>query len=263
MWLTSINWFLYTLVVLSIGSYAAAFTVRWPIKNIYLWEKEAHALLQLPFSKHLPANINNNRSFCFDCHFPLSWQDLIPLLSYIMLKGKCRYCQSRISYRYPAIEFLHLIGSFPLLFIFDDTYQLILHTLLVSVLITAAVIDLEHQLIPDECSTIALACALLINLPTNRIESSVLGMIIGYGLIYVLRWFYLTFRNQEGIGLGDAKIIAALAAWLGFSGLAPLLLCASLSGILYTVLINRSRAKYMAFGPFLIFSAMMVFYFSL
>ncbi|WP_417560861.1 prepilin peptidase [Marinomonas sp.] len=259
--LITINWVLYLSVVLSMGSYAAAFTARWPIKNIYLWEKEAHALLLLPFNKQPPNKISVKRSHCFQCHHPLTWQDLIPLLSYLLLKGKCRYCKAAISYRYPSIEFLHLAFCLPLPWIFSDIYQLALHTLLISALLTATVIDLEYQLIPDECSIIALACALLINLSNNTLETSVLGMIVGYGLIYTLRWFYLTFKGQEGIGLGDAKIIAVLGAWLGLLGLPPLLLCASLSGILYTVLTNRSGAKYMAFGPFLIFSAMLVFYF--
>ena len=258
----TIEWFLYALIVLSIGSYAAAFTAKWPIRNNYLWEKEAHLLLSLPFSKSLPDEIDKKLSHCFQCNHPLAWKDLIPLLSYVMLKGRCRYCKTAISYRYPAVEFLHLVCCLPLLWVFSDIYQLTLHTLLVSTLITAAAVDLEHQLIPDECSTIALACALLINLPTNTLESSILGMIIGYGLVYILRWTYLTFRGQEGIGLGDAKIIAVLGAWLGISDLTTLLLCASLSGILYTVLMNRNGSKYMAFGPFLIFSAMMVFYFS-
>lgn len=259
----TINWILYSLAILSIGSYAAAFTTRWPVKNIYLWEKEAHNFLSLPFNKIPPDNIRKNRSHCFQCHHLLTWQDLIPLISYLALKGRCRYCHMGISCRYPAIESLHLICCLPLFWVFTDTYQLTLHTLLFSALITAATIDLEHQLIPDECSTITLTCALLLNLSTNTLESSVLGMIIGYGFVYTLRWFYLTFRGQEGIGLGDAKIIAALGAWLGLSNLAPLLLCASLSGILYTVIVNRNESKYMAFGPFLIFSAMLVFYFSL
>lgn len=259
----TIDCFLYAFIVLSIGSYAAAFTARWPIKNFYLWEKEAYLLLSLPFCKSPPDKIDKKRSHCFQCHNPLTWKDIIPLLSYLILRGKCRYCHTKISSRYPVIELLHLICCLPLFWVFHDTYQLALHTLLICTLITAAAIDLEHQLIPDECSTIALACALLINLPSKMLESSVLGMIIGYGLVYVLRWFYLTFRGQEGIGLGDAKIIAALGAWLGLSALTPLLLCASLSGILYTVLIKRNRSKYMAFGPFLILSAMLVFYFNL
>jgi leader peptidase (prepilin peptidase)/N-methyltransferase len=259
--LITINWSLYALIVLCIGSYAAAFSARWPIKNSYLWEKDAHSFLSLPFNKVPPDKISASRSHCFQCHHPLTWKDLIPLLSYLLLKGKCRYCKGAISYHYPAVELLHLVFCLPLFWMFTDTYYLALHTLLVSVLITSATVDLEHQLIPDECSTIALACSLLINLHSKMLESSVLGMIIGYGLVYILRWFYLTFRGQEGIGLGDAKIIAVLGAWLGVSGLTPLLLCASLSGILYNVLSNRNGAKYMAFGPFLIFSAMLVFYF--
>jgi leader peptidase (prepilin peptidase)/N-methyltransferase len=117
-----------------------------------------------------------------------------------------------------------------------------------------------HKLIPDECSTIILVCGLLLHLLSNTLENSVLGMLIGYNLIFTLRWLYLTFRKQEGIGLGDVKLIAALGAWLGFSSLAPLLLCASLAGILYTLLFNKDGSKHVAFGPFLILSGMLMFY---
>ena len=260
---STLDWLLYTIFILCIGSYAAAFTVRWPIKNNYLWEKEAHTFLSLPFHQKPPDSLNSRRSFCLQCHHFLNWKDLVPLLSYLFLKGRCRYCQSKISVRYFVIESLHLLVCLPLLFFFQDPYLLILHTLLISALLSSAVIDSEHQLIPDECSTFTLACALLINLSSNTLENSVLGMIVGYAVICAIRAFYLSYRKQEGIGLGDAKIIAALGAWIGIEGLAPMLLCASLSGILYTLLINKNWSNYLAFGPFLIFSSLLVFYFNL
>jgi leader peptidase (prepilin peptidase) / N-methyltransferase len=255
-----IEWLLYALTVMSIGSYAAAFTARWPVKNAYLWKKEAFELLSLPFNTPPPMQVSQKRSHCFQCHQTLVWQDLIPLLSYLLLKGKCRYCKSTISYRYPTIEFLHLTCCFPLLWLTHDIYQLTLQTLLISCLITSTAIDIEHKLIPDECNMLALGCALLLHASSNTLEYSVFGMLIGYSLVYIIRWFYMAVRKCEGIGLGDAKLIAALGAWLGFPSLAPLLLCASLSGILYTVLLKRNGSNHMAFGPFLIFSAMLVFY---
>jgi leader peptidase (prepilin peptidase)/N-methyltransferase len=255
-----LEWFFYTLTVLSIGSYSAAFISRWPMKHAYLWEKEAHDFLSLPFNNLPPVQISNTRSHCSHCRQILKWQDLIPLLSYLLLKGKCRYCQKKISSHYPTIELLHLVFCLPLLWLYEDVYQLTLQTVLVSALITAACIDVVHELIPDECSTIILACGLLLHLLSNTLENSVLGMLIGYSLIFILRWLYLTFRKQEGIGLGDVKLIAAIGAWLGFSSLAPLLLCASLTGILYTLLFNKDGSKHIAFGPFLILSGMLMFY---
>jgi len=181
-------------------------------------------------------------------------------LSYLLLKGTCRYCKKKISYHYPITEFLHLVFCLPLLYLYDDFYQLTLQTLLVSALITAACIDAVHELLPDESSGLVLACGLLLHLSFDTLENSVLGMLGGYSLIYALRWFYLTVRNLEAIGLGDVKLIAALGAWLGISNLAPLLLYASLAGILYTIAFNKNVTKRMPFGPFLIFSGLLVFY---
>ena len=258
--MTTIECLLYVLLISSLGSYAAAFTIRWPVKNHYLWRKEAHALLSLPFTTKEPEIVLKRRSQCMHCHQLLVWQDLIPILSYLLLKGKCRACKKRICYRYPVIESLHLACCLPLLWLTDDIYQLVLQTIVISSLITSAAIDFEHQLLPDECTVLVLACALLWHLSTNTLHNSVLGMLIGFSLIYALRQLYLVIKKCEGIGLGDAKLIAALGAWLGLSNLSALLLCASLSGILYNMLLSRNGSKPMAFGPFLIFSALLIFY---
>jgi leader peptidase (prepilin peptidase)/N-methyltransferase len=259
------SYFLYAAFVLSLGSYSAALTVRWPANMFYLWRREAHDVLSLPFldepnSTSLFYAKNKKLSHCPHCHHKLSWHDLIPLFSYFFLKRRCRYCKQPISKRYPAIEFLHLVLCAPLLWLYDDVYELLLHSILFSALITAAIIDAEHKLIPDECCGVALASALLINLTHQTLESSILGLLIGYIFLYVIRWLYHTVRNQEGIGLGDVKLVAVLAAWLGLLNLAPLLLCASLSGILYNGVLNKKDTKQVPFGPFLIFSAILVFY---
>lgn len=249
----------YIIFTLSLGSYSAAFSVRWPTRCFYLWRKEAHDLLSIPFIDSNKDSIKT-RSRCNHCSHLLASRDLIPVLSFLLLKGKCRHCKRPISYRYPAIELLHLLLCLPLIWFSLDMYSLILQTILISALITAAVIDLEHQLIPDECCFVTLICALLVHLMNETLENSVLGMLIGFSFIYILHQGYMMFRRQEGIGLGDTKLIAALGAWLGISNLASLLLCASLTGILYTVVFNKNVSEQMAFGPFLIFSGIIVFY---
>jgi len=255
-----IELFFYVIFILSLGSYSAAFSVRWPAKCFNLWYREAHELLSIPFINSNEASMRTIRSKCNHCSHLLAWFDLFPIISFLVLKGKCRYCKHTISYRYPAIETLHLALCLPLIWFSLDTPSLILQSILISALITAAIIDLEHKLIPDECCVVILICALLIHLMSTTLESSVLGMLVGYCFTYILRYIYVTFRKQEGIGLGDVKLISILGAWLGISNLAPLLLCASSAGILYTIAFNKNGSEQIAFGPFLIFSGMIVFY---
>ncbi|QUX95996.1 hypothetical protein C0J08_11510 [Marinomonas sp. CT5] len=255
------EYLIYILITLSIGSFIASYTARWPIKAFYLWEKEAHQLLSKPFYKTKPLPITTSRSQCFHCFHTLTIMDLIPLISFIALKGNCRYCHHKISYRYPIIELLHLIFCLLLFTKAGDIYQLSLLTILASALMVSAVIDFEQQLIPDGCNIVVLGCALILNIMAGSIENSVLGMLFGYTIIYGVRFIYYLLKHQEGIGLGDAKLLAALGAWLGISNLAYLLLGASLSGILYTICLRKNGPKHLSFGPFLIFSALLVFYF--
>lgn len=258
--LTSTELLLYVIFILSIGSYAAAFSVRWPAQCFHSWNKEAHSLLSIPFIDTDKDSLKTTRSHCNHCLHSLAWRDLIPVFSYLRLKGKCRYCNFSISYRYPAIELLHLLLCLPLIWRSSEIYSLILQAILISTLITAAVIDLEHKLIPDECCVVTLMCALLLHLLNRTLEHSIIGMIVGYCFIYILYQAYFILRKQEGIGLGDIKLITALSAWLGIYNLALLLLCASLTGILYTVAFHKNDSTKIAFGPFLIFSGIIVFY---
>ncbi|WP_229426386.1 prepilin peptidase [Marinomonas profundi] len=129
-----------------------------------------------------------------------------------------------------------------------------------SSLLTAAAIDVTHHLIPDECNGIIVLCGLLLSLDKNTLESSVLGMIVGYSLIFIVAIVYQKIRGKEGIGLGDAKLLAGLGAWLGIECIPTLLLGASSLGILYTIALNKGFSRYIAFGPCLIFSSIMMFY---
>lgn len=253
----------YLIGLACIGSYAAAFTVRWPIKCHYIWQNEAHNWLNNPFKQAPQAFSPTYRSHCVHCNRSLRWKDLIPIASFILLRRRCRYCNEVISFRYPAIESLHVFLCLPLLWFSSDLLTLGLYSLIMSALIIAAIIDIEHQLIPDECSIMVLSCGLLLGIINSSLLGSVLGMLIGFYLIMVLRWCYAMLKKQEGIGLGDAKLIAALGAWLGASALPSLLLCASIGGILYTVVSKRTGSEPMAFGPSLILSAILVFYLSL
>ncbi|MCB5162770.1 prepilin peptidase [Marinomonas algarum] len=257
----SIGFFI--LLILSLGSFTAAFSARWPIKTHYLWRKEAHQCLDLPFTEEKPNSLSKTRSHCMHCHHPLSWKELIPIFSFIALMGRCRHCKKRISFQYVFIEGAHFLCCMPLIWLIDDISQRIAHIIILSALISAATIDIKYKLLPDECSLITASVALLVSIDTNTTSEHIIAMIIGFFLITSLRWFFLVTRNIEAIGLGDAKLVAALGAWLGITALPTLLLYASVSGLFYSLAHKKTVQRKVAFGPFLIFSAILVFYSSL
>ena len=258
---TPLSILLFACSLLCLGSFATLFTLRWPILHHYLVEQEAHISFDLPFNQSPPDSIIFGRSHCDHCQHKLSWQDTIPLISVIFLKGRCRYCTVPIASVHWKIEALFLITGLPLLFVVDNMYQLILTTIIIAALLTAAIIDYQHQLIPNECSGIAIAAALIMNLGSHKLDASVLGIVFGYVIIALLRTCHLHFRKIEGIGLGDAKLLAALGAWLYVDNLFITLLYASLLGILYTTINRNHKGQKISFGPFLTFSGIAYFYY--
>ncbi|GAA0835941.1 A24 family peptidase [Marinomonas arenicola] len=260
MTLTLLSVALYAFSLLCLGSFAALFSIRWPAVNLYLAEKEAHELLSLNFIKTPPKNSVFGRSYCPHCHHTLGWKDTIPLFSYCYLKGQCRYCAKAISAYYWRIEILFLITGLPLLWLPLSLYELILNTVIISALLSAAIIDYQHRLIPNECSGLAIAAALALNIGTPNLDASILGVLLGYAIVALLRECYLYYRNREGIGLGDAKLLAALGAWTYMESLFSILLYASLLGIVYTAIYYKTGRQNIPFGPFLVISGIAHFY---
>ncbi|AEF54700.1 prepilin peptidase [Marinomonas posidonica] len=253
-----IRYALYLIFVLSLGSFSGAYCYRWPKQQHLNWQKEAKLILGIP-----PKTINSpypKHSRCPSCQHRLSIWDLIPILSFVLLRRRCRYCLQKISARYTIIELTHLMACAALPFLIYELYALILYSLLISALITASFIDSEHYLLPDECLLVAIICAFLTQLNSVQLSNHVLGAIIGFLVIYGLGKLYSRFRKQTGIGIGDAKLTAVLGAWLGFLHLPDILFCACILGILYTVIRVKQKVNLIAFGPFLTFSGIFLFY---
>jgi leader peptidase (prepilin peptidase)/N-methyltransferase len=194
------------------------------------------------------------RSHCRNCDRTLAWWENVPLLSWIALRGRCRTCQESISWRYPLVElavgtlwaytvwrsFPNLVFPHAFTFYLDDAILSMIGTLVLCwILVALAVLDAEHLWLPDiiTLSGIALGCLLfvahlgmllLFPLPigvvgirsgvVSVIAKFVLGIIAAAGIILLIRWTYWLVRRREGIGLGDAKLMAMLGAWLGLSG---------------------------------------------
>lgn len=192
----------------------------------------------------IPRNLNfvYGRSFCDSCKKDLFWYDNIPLFSYIYYKGKSRCCSKKISIRYPLIELASAIGIITL----SPIYYL-LFILCLSIF----VIDLEHQIIPDELTWLILLLGVII------LNSSFLflNLFSGFFFSLLLLTLYLVTKGR-GMGLGDVKLAIPLGLMLGLSkGLTWLLLSFIIGGIVAVVLLLLKRAKLktkIAFGPFLI-----------
>lgn len=200
-------------------------------------------------------------SFCPICKHHLSWRDNIPLLSFILLKGRCRYCGGRISLQYPLVELI--TGVIFLLFYlkFDLSFNFFIFISVSSLLLIAMFIDLRFMLLPDivmyPSIIIGVFYTIVTRLPYNLLTA--VGFAVGFYLLGVI------FKG--GLGLGDVELIAIISLLLGFYGTLSVVIISSLTGTMYGLyLIKKGRAglkSRVPFGPFLITSFLLVSIFNI
>lgn len=189
-------------------------------------------------------------SFCPCCKHSLSWNDNIPLVSYIFLKGRCRYCGERISIQYPIVELLTGVIFFLFYKRFNISIDFLLFTSISSLLIISAFIDLKYMVLPDVLMIPAI------------ILSAVYGIIYGFPYnfitagIFALIFYLLRLIFKGGLGTGDIELIVIFSLMLGFYGTLLVVIASSLIGSIYGLyLIKKGRAEMktkIPFGPFLI-----------
>jgi leader peptidase (prepilin peptidase)/N-methyltransferase len=197
------------------------------------------------------------RSHCPVCGALVRSRDNIPLISYLLLSGRCRSCHARISPRYPAVEALTGIMIALLAYRFGWSPMLVVYGALVAALIVICFIDLDHQIIPDAISLPGIAVGLLCSVLGYgpRLMDSVAGVFLGGGILYAVAVAYETLTGREGMGGGDIKLLAMIGAFLGWRSVLVTLVLGSFSGALVgTWLILRRGAGArvpIPFGPFL------------
>lgn len=197
-------------------------------------------------------------SHCSACGKPIRWFDNIPVLSFLWLRGRCRHCEAQISWRYPVIEtataFLFALTSWHL----GWSLELAGAWLLLAALIAIAVIDLEHQIIPDAISLPAIAAGLALSFvtPSRSWIDSVLGIVVGGSIP-----FAVIVLSRGGMGGGDIRLGAVIGAFLGWKLVAlTFFLAVVFGGVVATALLiagRRGRKDRIPFGPFLAWSAVM------
>ncbi|MHC8441087.1 MAG: prepilin peptidase [Candidatus Eutrophobiaceae bacterium] len=196
-------------------------------------------------------------SHCPQCHATILAIDNIPILSYLLLKGRCRKCKAKIPFRYLFIEALACLSGLYVAWHFGISAQTLAALFLTWSLLALTVIDIDHFLLPDEITLPLLWLGLIANLCGlfTDISSSVLGALFGYLTLWLVNACARLCLGKEGMGHGDFKLLAALGAWLGWQALLLIILCASLAGSLYGIagiLTGQHKAaKPLPFGPWL------------
>lgn len=177
-------------------------------------------------------NIAYPGSRCPECRASIPWYLNIPIVSWTLLRGRCRSCKAPISVRYPVVEALTAVVFVAVAARFGATWATLVGWLFAGSLIVITFIDIDIWEIPDEISLpgIPLGCVLRPLVFGAPWWSGLAGAALGGGALWFIRWFYLKFRGVEGMGLGDVKLIAMLGAFLGVGGLLPIILVASITG---------------------------------
>jgi leader peptidase (prepilin peptidase) / N-methyltransferase len=196
-------------------------------------------------------------SQCPHCHHPIRFYDNIPLLSYLILHGRCRDCDEKISLRYPLVEFITGILALLLFGKFYLTLNFLVFFVFTAVLIVITFIDFDHQIIPDIITLpgipiFFLAAVFVVKVPWME---AAIGLLIGGGVLFTIAFVYELITKREGMGGGDIKLLAMIGGFLGWKSLIFVLLTSSLLGAIVGIaamVIKKQDMKYaVPFGPFL------------
>lgn len=201
-------------------------------------------------------------SHCTACGASLKPLDLVPLFSYLFLRGKCRYCGEKISPRYFIIESIHGLGWLGIALNFGTTLHALAGMMLFSMTLVISAIDLEHGIIPDGLSVMLLGTGVLYHFLSLDIGflNRLLGMAVGFGLLYLL-----AVISKGGMGGGDIKLCAGIGFWLGFPGFLYALLAASIIGSVASIALMAIKKKgikeTIPFGPFLMIGFLLMYFY--
>jgi|SRR5580658_8657561 leader peptidase (prepilin peptidase)/N-methyltransferase len=253
---------------LVVGSFLNVVVYRLPVMLDRQWREQcaefgaAPAAIE-PAAHQAPFNLVVPRSTCPACKAPITALQNIPIVSWLVLRGRCAHCAAPISSRYPAVEALTGILSACVAVRFGFGWPALAALFLTWFLIALTFIDIDHQLLPDSLTLPLMWLGLVLSLwgpqgaaavPVD-LRSSVIGAAAGYASLWSVYHLFRLLTGKEGMGYGDFKLFAALGAWLGWQMLLPVILIAAVVGAVVGLTLlgirAQSRATPIAFGPFL------------
>ena len=244
--------FFYSFLIFSLGACLGSFA------NVCIY--------RLPKNKQ----IVSGRSFCPKCKKKINWYDNLPLISFFLLNGKCRNCNKVIPVRYLIVELITGI-SFLLIYLnFKNLNTIIFLSILILILIIVFFIDLENFIIPDTLNFSIMGLALFKNFLPNfntslihEINQSIIGGMVGYISIWLIIYLYKIFKKIDGMGLGDAKLMAGIGFLFGWQSIPFVLFVSSILGLIFVVpsLIKKQKTMRteIPFGPFIIVACLIYF----
>lgn len=196
-------------------------------------------------------------SQCPHCHHPIRFYDNIPIISFILLRARCRDCGEKISWRYPLVELVTGLLALLLFMKFGMTLDFLVYFIFTAVLITISFIDLDHQIIPDILSLPGIPIFFLLAVFVVRLPwiEAAIGLLVGGGILFAIAFVYESITKREGMGGGDIKLLGMIGGFLGWKSLIFILLVSSLLGAIIGIavmVIKKQDMKYaVPFGPFL------------
>lgn len=243
---------------LCIGSFLNVVIHRLPQMLERQWRRDSAEMLgQPPLEEGPPLSLTTPRSRCPHCGHQIRWHENIPVVGWLMLRGRCAHCRAAISPRYPLVEVLTAalfaavgwrLGSHPVALAWCAV---------MAALVALTFIDWDTTLLPDDITLPLLWAGLIASAAgwTLPLPTALWGAVAGYLSLWAVYWLFKLTTGKEGMGYGDFKLLAALGAWLGTSMLLPILIGASVIGTVVGIAMKMGsglrEGRYVPFGPFL------------
>lgn len=248
---------------LILGSFFNVVIWRLPRMLELQWQASSDPKEQTTAARY---NLAWPNSHCPACETPIRPYDNLPLLSFMLLKGRCRHCKTPIHWQYPVIEFVSAAAPVLCLWHFGIGMEAFAYTLLLWFLLILTAIDLRHFLLPDALTLPLIWLGLLGATTVLELTPSqaIWGAVFGYLALWLVYWAFKLLTGKEGMGYGDFKLLAAVGAWLGPSMLPLVILLASFSGALVGLILvafkRHQRGAPLPFGPFISLAAVIALF---
>ena len=204
-------------------------------------------------------------SHCPKCRTPIRAADNIPLISYLLLKGRCRQCGQNISPIYPAIELVTGLLMAVVFYRFGFSWECLIFAIVVPALVIITVIDIEHQIIPDVITLPGIAFGLAAGSYLNGFPVSLIGLLLGGGMFFLLAEGYFRLKGAMGMGGGDIRYIAAAGALMGWVQVLFIIFIGALAGGIFGGIgMGFKKLNFLSripFGPFLALATLISIFF--
>jgi len=242
-----------------VGSFLNVVIYRLPVMMQRSWEADCaesfpNANIEVDDSRF---NLVLPRSRCPKCKHLIGSLENIPLLSWILQKGRCKHCDCKIPARYPSIELLTGLMSLAIAYVVPFGWPALFALIFTWALISLTFIDFDTMLLPDQITLPLLWLGLLVNISGTftSLQDAVLGAVFGYLALWSVFWAFKLVTGKEGMGYGDFKLLAALGAWFGWQALPLIILLSSFSGAIIGIAVlaasKDKQSRPLPFGPYL------------